>query len=420
MRPDINRASQGSAPTRMSAGCSTRTQQHRRSNLAFVRKKLGRACVALLALTLWLAAFAANGRGQDEKLLAKEPYCVVLDKHGGGAIFSPDGKSLACDDYRTGKDKSGITTYSGIVRIWDISSRKSSVLAEWGKPISLTAFSPDGTLLAGCTNEETEDALKWSNRIIILWKVKTGERVAILKSDRLVGLSDGLFSPNGKILMAGAAEARVLEPQMLHTFWEIPSGKLLRTIKLGKKNNLGHDQLSPDGKTLALSGYPKSEYGKTESILVVPSFVHLWDVATGKMLTEFKGMKGPIYSLALSPDGRLLAVGGNIGSEINEIIIWDVVKKERYAVLRAHRGAVMQVTFSHDGKWLASAGGGEHAGEVWIWDVKKKRELVSLQGHTKKVSSVCFSPDDSLLATSEPHTVRLWYLRQSAKGKTDR
>jgi WD40 repeat protein len=378
----------------------------------------------LVLLLLLCGSFTAIGcNGEDEQLLAKEPHSVILDKDGGGPVFSPDGKSLFFSGPgRTVKNRYGIPKTSGVVKICDLSSRKSRILVEWSKMIGPIALSPDGTLLAGDTNDMAKDSMETTDRIIIIWKAKTGERLAILKSDQLLGLGGAIFSSDGKTLLALASSKALDTRRLLLTLWEIPSGKLRRTIELGKKIIIYGTQVSPDGKTLAISGLARDgEYGKQESILEMPSLLKLLDVVTGKELAEHKGLIGPLYSVAFSPDGKLLATGGNNGKKINEILLWDLVKKERHAVLTGHRGVVHQVAFSHDGKLLASAGGSQRDGEIRLWDVKKLREVVSLKGHTDAVTSISFSPDDSLLASgARDGTIRLWYLRQPAKDKRDR
>jgi WD40 repeat protein len=111
---------------------------------------------------------------------------------------------------------------------------------------------------------------------------------------------------------------------------------------------------SPDGKLLASGG---NDF-----------LVRLWDTATGLHVSDLEGHTGSIYSLAFSPDGRSLASG----SWDRTIKLWrvDAVpngKREAEPVtLAGHTGYIMSVTFSPDGKMLASASGGLEGAEAML------------------------------------------------------
>ncbi|HJQ26435.1 MAG TPA: protein kinase [Blastocatellia bacterium] len=115
-----------------------------------------------------------------------------------------------------------------------------------------------------------------------------------------------------------------------------------------------------------------------------------------------------VWSVALSPDGRLLASGG----EDNTARIWDAVTGRELHRLIGHEQWVFAVAFSPDGKRLATASG-DHTAK--LWDVETGAEVFTLVGHTQRVNAVVFSPDGKRLFTaSHDATVKIW---DSATGR---
>ena len=118
-------------------------------------------------------------------------------------------------------------------------------------------------------------------------------------------------------------------------------------------------------------------------------------------------MAGPEVGLlraALSPDGRTLAKAA--GYPDGGLRTWDVKTGEkRFEVKKVHGGGPMCITFSPDGKTLAS--GGED-GVVCLWDTstgKKGREFDAADRYP--VISVAFSPDGRSIVTGDVSRIRV-------------
>ncbi len=114
---------------------------------------------------------------------------------------------------------------------------------------------------------------------------------------------------------------------------------------------------------------------------------------------SFKGHSDYVMSISFSPDGKSLA-----SASFDETVkLWDTQTGQEILSLKGHSGRVVSVSFSPDGKRLASATSGGVG--VKVWNVQTGQELLSIKGHT----SVAFSPDGKRLASgSENKTVTVW------------
>ncbi|WP_366514155.1 AAA-like domain-containing protein [Moorena sp. SIO3I6] len=118
---------------------------------------------------------------------------------------------------------------------------------------------------------------------------------------------------------------------------------------------------------------------------------------------RFQGHQNSVNSVSFSPDGKTLATA----SSDKTVRVWDL-EGNQLALLTGHQGSIRSVRFSRDGKTLATASS-DHT--VRIWDLEGN-QLAMLTGHQGSVNSVRFSRDGKTLATaSSDHTVRVWDLQ---------
>jgi WD40 repeat protein len=156
--------------------------------------------------------------------------------------------------------------------------------------------------------------------------------------------------------------------------------------------------LNPDGKLLATGD--------------INGQIHLWQMADGKNLLTFKGHENVIWTIAFSPDGQTLASGSFDGL----IKLWDIQTGNCLKTYYEHTGIVWSVSFSPDGRTLAS---GSQDNSIRLWDIYLGKCIKILHGHTGAVCSVGFNLDGSILASgSDDCEIRLWDVRTGICIKT--
>ena len=145
--------------------------------------------------------------------------------------------------------------------------------------------------------------------------------------------------------------------------------------------------LSPDGKVLAVSsGATFREFS-------------LWDIASRRHIADVQGHDGVVTNLAFAPDGQTLASAGRDGT----VRLWDVQTRRQKRLPLLTRA--YWVRFSPDGRTLCTA----QDGFVTFWSVLTGQETGTLDAHEDWIADLAFSPDGNALATtSVDRMLRLW------------
>lgn len=146
---------------------------------------------------------------------------------------------------------------------------------------------------------------------------------------------------------------------------------------------------SPDGQLLASGG---DDY-----------VFKLWDIPRKRHIETLEHIvnrsRSQVKAIAFSPDGKLFATAGL------DVKLWDVHTREEITTLQ-HGRWVFALAFSPDGQLLAT---GDETGQVNVWDVQRRQIIVQFKGDSRSVYTLKFSPDGKILAgAGYDGNVELW------------
>jgi len=187
------------------------------------------------------------------------------------------------------------------------------------------------------------------------------------------------------------------------TVYPSPTNYVLANTLKGHSDPVWSVAISPDGQLLASGSWDKT--------------IKIWNLGSGELLHDLTGHSYRVRSVAFSPDGQLLASG----SRDKTIKIWDLGSGKLLHTLAGHYRWVRSVAFSPDGQLLASGS----KDKIKIWDLGSGKLLRTLTGHSDPVMSVAISSDGQLLASgSKDKTIKIWNLEsgkllRTLKGHSD-
>ncbi len=129
----------------------------------------------------------------------------------------------------------------------------------------------------------------------------------------------------------------------------------------------------------------------------------LWDVTTGKRVTEIGDEADIVLAADVSPDHKLVALGGP-GKLIK---VYDTATGELRHKIKKHTDWVTAIEFSPDGELLAT---GDRNGGAYVWEARSGGIVFTLGDHKDSVTQLSWRLDSQMLASaSEDGRVILWY-----------
>jgi WD40 repeat protein/transcriptional regulator with XRE-family HTH domain len=330
--------------------------------------------------------------------------------------FSPDGNLLA-----TGGQDNLVRLF--VVAPSGAARAAHAPLGGFTSWVDSVAFAPDGrSLVAGSSDNSLRE-----------WSTTNWASLAVL--EHTAPVTGAAFLPSGRTLVTADADGIVrlwsmpppstyVAPGAVFTIDYTADGHMLAAVSGGSSGDValwdvadpwrpihmgdvemptsfgpvaGVEALSPDGRLLAVG-----DAGAHIQLVGLAASGHPRLIGA-----PLSGATPPLEQLALSPSGTILASGDNSG----QAHLWDVsvpAHPRPLSTLSAN-GYLLGVAFSPNGRLLAAA---TTDNKVWLWDISRPahpKRLAVLGGFASYAECVTFTPDGrTLVAGSADDTVRLW------------
>ena len=294
-------------------------------------------------------------------------YPAVLEAAITGDALSiayrPDGKQLA-------------SARSNSIFVWNIEDRTvfRSLASGPGQIIHSLAYSPDGTSVAFCMYGVSEFFI-WNALLNNQPQQISGHTAPV---NAIAYRSDGT-------LIASASQDRTIK------LWQLNQTITPLGTLTGHQFDVEAIDYRPDGKQLASCSFDGT--------------IKLWNLDQQPPTITSIQTDSPTL-VAYSPDGKQVASVSTPPFKGNTIHIWDVATTKLLLTLPGHAERIKSITYSPDGLRLASASNDK---TIKIWDTKGGMLLQTItKHHASGFTSVAYSPDFQHLAAADSNAIMIW------------
>jgi len=302
--------------------------------------------------------------------------------------------------------------FDNVVHLWDLASGERRLSFDGHElGVNSVAFHPDGLRLMSASEDDTAR----------IWDLSSGAQ-RILEGHTTWGVNAVRFSSDGRTILSGGND------KTLRT-WNASTGSELHAVRgevsvasiaTGKGGRIAYG--SNDGelhvtssndleqvRSLAIgAGHPRAiVFDSTGTRVYQKSsegFVTGHDLTNGERLFGFDHGDDDVFSIALDPSARCLAIG-TAGAAID---FHDATTGELLGKTRLESKSVQALAYDPGGTWLAC---GTSDARIFLISTATREPLRAMLGHAKFVSALAFSPDgERLVSGSFDETLRLWNL----------
>ena len=190
------------------------------------------------------------------------------------------------------------------------------------------------------------------------------------------------FSANGSLLILGGGRGGKSGHAVV---WDVRTGR--RVTEVGKEfDQVMSADITPDHRKIAFGTNTKK--------------VKCFDVATGEELYVIAKHTEWVTGADFSPDGVLLATSDRNGN----VFVWEADNGGEFYNLGQHKGVVTDLAWRADSNVLASCSAD---GVIMTWEMKTGKQVASWSAHGGNVRSVAFLPDGRLLSAGADGTTAL-------------